>query len=98
MERGSGSEGRQRGGGQHMKCADRQMEELAEDKQTPCSHLVRHLRQAQTEKSGFAKARGKGMGICIADFNDDGWVDVFIANDTEPNLLYLNQGNGTFKK
>ena len=48
MERGSGSEGRRRGGGQHMKCADRQMEELAEDKQTPCSHLVRHLRQAQS--------------------------------------------------
>src|SRR5260370_38471574 len=48
MERGSGSEGRRRGGGQHMKCADRQMEELTEDKQTPCSHLVRHLRQAQS--------------------------------------------------
>src|SRR6266851_7928002 len=48
MERGSGSEGRRRGGGQHMKCADREMEELTEDKQTPCSHLVRHLRQAQS--------------------------------------------------
>jgi hypothetical protein len=47
VEHGSGSEGRRRGGGQHMKCADRQMEELTEDKQTPCSHLVRHLRQAQ---------------------------------------------------
>ena len=47
MERGSGSEGRRRGGGQHMKCAERQMEELTEDKQTPCSHSVRHLRQAQ---------------------------------------------------
>src|SRR5216683_1104797 len=48
MEHGSGSEGRRRGGGQHMKCAERQMEELTEDKQTPCSHLVRHLRQAQS--------------------------------------------------
>src|SRR5260370_32657380 len=48
MELGSGSEGRRRGGGQHMKCADRQMEELTEDKQTPCSHSVRHLRQAQS--------------------------------------------------
>jgi hypothetical protein len=38
------------------------------------------------------------MGIGIADFNDDGWMDVFIANDTEPNFLYLNQGNGTFKE
>jgi hypothetical protein len=51
-----------------------------------------------TERSGFGKSRGKGMGICIADFNHDGWQDVFIANDTEPNFLYLNQGNGTFKE
>ena len=51
-----------------------------------------------TEKSGFSKSPGKGMGIGIADFNDDGWTDVFIANDTEPNFLYLNQRNGTFKE
>jgi hypothetical protein len=51
-----------------------------------------------TERSGFAKALGKGMGIGIADFNEDGWMDVFIANDTEPNFLYLNQGDGTFRE
>lgn len=51
-----------------------------------------------TEKSGFGKVPGKGMGIGIADFNKDGWMDVFIANDTEPNFLFLNQGNGTFKE
>jgi len=51
-----------------------------------------------TERSGFGKASGKGMGIGIADFNNDGWMDVFIANDTEPNFLFLNQGNGTFKE
>ena len=51
-----------------------------------------------TEKSGFGKALGKGMGISIADFNDDGWMDVFIANDTEPNSLFINKGNGTFKE
>ena len=49
-----------------------------------------------TEKSGFVKAKGKGMGIAIADFDDNGWMDVFVANDTEPNFLYLNQGDGTF--
>lgn len=49
-----------------------------------------------TEKSGFVNALGKGMGIGIADYNDDGWMDVFVANDTEPNFLYMNQGDGTF--
>jgi hypothetical protein len=38
------------------------------------------------------------MGIGIADFNNDGWMDVFIANDTERNFLFLNQGDGTFKE
>ncbi len=51
-----------------------------------------------TEKSGLAKSPGKGMGISIADFNNDGWQDVFIANDTEPNSLFMNTGNGTFEE
>ncbi len=51
-----------------------------------------------TEKSGFASALGKGMGIGIADFNGDGYQDVFVANDTERNFLYLNQKDGTFKE
>jgi hypothetical protein len=50
-----------------------------------------------TEKSGFARAPGKGMGISIADFNDDGWQDVFVANDTEANSLFINKGDGTFE-
>jgi hypothetical protein len=51
-----------------------------------------------TEKSGLAAAPGKGMGISIADFNNDGWPDIFIANDTEPNSLFINQKNGTFEE
>jgi hypothetical protein len=51
-----------------------------------------------TEASGIGKALGKGMGISIADFNRDGLMDIFIANDTEPNFLFINQGNGTFKE
>jgi enediyne biosynthesis protein E4 len=51
-----------------------------------------------TEKSGFGAAPGKGMGISIADFNNDGLQDVFIANDTEPNALFINKGNGTFEE
>jgi len=51
-----------------------------------------------TEKSGFGASPGKGMGISIADFNDDGWPDVFIANDTEANHLFINLGNGKFEE
>jgi len=51
-----------------------------------------------TDQSGIGKELGKGMGIGIADFNQDGWLDVFVANDTERNFLFLNQGNGTFKE
>jgi hypothetical protein len=51
-----------------------------------------------TEKSHFSTAHGKGMGIGIADFDDDGAVDVFVANDTEPNFLYRNRNDGTFEE
>jgi hypothetical protein len=51
-----------------------------------------------TQESGIGAALGKGMGVSVADFNGDGRMDIFIANDTEPNLLYVNQGNGVFKE
>jgi hypothetical protein len=51
-----------------------------------------------TEESGIGSMLGKGMGISIADFNGDGLMDIFVANDTEPNFLFINQGNGTFKE
>jgi hypothetical protein len=51
-----------------------------------------------TEKSGIAAAPGKGMGVSIADFDNDGWPDIFIANDTEPNSLFMNQKNGKFEE
>ena len=47
--------------------------------------------------AGFAAAaNGKGMGIAIADVNGDDRMDVFVANDTEPNFLYVNQGGFRF--
>lgn len=51
-----------------------------------------------TDASGFGKVTGKGMGVAIADFNNDDRPDVFIANDTERNLLYLNAGDGQFQE
>jgi hypothetical protein len=49
-----------------------------------------------TDAAGFGKVPGKGMGIAIADFNGDGRIDIFVANDTERNFLYVNGGDGTF--
>jgi hypothetical protein len=51
-----------------------------------------------TDSAGFGKDLGKGMGIAIADFNRDGYMDVFVANDTVRNFLFINQKNGTFKE
>jgi hypothetical protein len=39
-----------------------------------------------------------GMGIAWFDFDEDGWLDLFVANDSGPNFLYRNQGDGTFKE
>ena len=51
-----------------------------------------------SQEAGLTNALGKGMGLGIADFNQDGRPDVFVANDTVQNFLYLNQGNGTFRE
>jgi hypothetical protein len=39
---------------------------------------------------------GKSLGVALLDFDNDGWMDLFVANDTEPNKLYRNNHNGTF--
>jgi len=41
---------------------------------------------------------GKGLGVAFADYDGDGWPDVFIANDSVPESLYHNKGNGTFEE
>jgi enediyne biosynthesis protein E4 len=47
--------------------------------------------------SGIGRHLGKGMGAAVGDVDDDGWPDVFVANDTEPNFLFRNRGDGTFE-
>ncbi len=47
-------------------------------------------------ESGIRAHIGKGMGLGIADFDQDGWLDVYVANDTVPAFLFRNQGDGTF--
>jgi hypothetical protein len=46
--------------------------------------------------SGIGAHRGNGLGVAVADVDDDGWPDVFVANDTMPNFLFHNEHNGTF--
>jgi hypothetical protein len=42
-------------------------------------------------------ARGYGFGVVATDYDDDGWIDLFVANDTTPNFLYRNRGDGRFE-
>jgi enediyne biosynthesis protein E4 len=51
-----------------------------------------------SDKSGIRGHLGKGMGAAIADFNGNGLIDFFVANDTEPDFLFLNLGDGTFQE
>ncbi len=51
-----------------------------------------------SEKAGLNKSQGKGMGVAIADYDNDGRMDIFVANDKTPNFLYHNEGNGAFKE
>ena len=49
-----------------------------------------------TQKAGLGDATSKTLGVTILDFDNDGWPDLLFANDTQPNKLYRNNGNGTF--
>jgi len=50
-----------------------------------------------TVAAGVDKEFGHGLGVVAADFDDDGWIDIYVANDGDPNQLWMNQKNGTFK-
>lgn len=51
-----------------------------------------------TGKSGLHDPTSKSLGVTLIDYDMDGWPDVFIANDTQPNKLYHNNANGTFSE
>jgi enediyne biosynthesis protein E4 len=51
-----------------------------------------------SQKSGIADHPGKSFGAVATDVNNDGLMDLFVANDTMPNFLFLNKGNGKFEE
>ncbi len=48
-------------------------------------------------KAGIADPNGKALGVAFADFDNDGWPDIFVANDSVRQTLYRNKGNGAFE-
>ena len=50
-----------------------------------------------TSASGIADAFGPALGVSTADFNGDGWIDIYVANDGQENQLWMNQRDGSFK-
>ena len=49
-----------------------------------------------SQKAGVGDPTSKSLGVSVFDYNSDGWPDIFVANDTQPNKLYRNNRNGTF--
>jgi hypothetical protein len=50
-----------------------------------------------TDRAGLGRTDGRGFGVVAADLNDDGRVDLYVANDLRPNFVFLNRGDGTFE-
>lgn len=51
-----------------------------------------------TKKAGLWDPSSKALGVALIDFDNDGWMDLFVSNDTEPNKLYRNNHDGTFSE
>jgi hypothetical protein len=65
------------------------------------SRLFRNRRDGTfidvTAAAGMSREFGPALGAATADFNGDGWIDIYVANDLQPNQLWINQCDGTFK-
>jgi hypothetical protein len=65
------------------------------------SHLYRNNRDGTfldvTSAAGLATQFGPALGVSTADFDGDGWIDIYVANDREENQLWINRHDGTFE-
>src|SRR5437867_509302 len=65
------------------------------------SHLFHNNRDGTftdvTASAGLSREFGPALGVVTADFNGDGWIDLYVTNDGQPNHLWINQHDGTFK-
>ena len=50
-----------------------------------------------SESAGIGKADGAGLGVVVGDYDGDGWLDLYVANDATPNQLWINRKDGTFQ-
>ena len=51
-----------------------------------------------SRQSGIYRTDGKGLGVVFGDYDNDGWPDIFVANDSVPNFLFHNKGKGVFEE
>ena len=51
-----------------------------------------------TEKAGIRDPNYYGFGVLFSDFDNDGWPDIYVANDSQPNLMFHNKRDGTFSE
>jgi hypothetical protein len=51
-----------------------------------------------TKSAGIDSTQSKALGVAVCDYDQDGWQDIIVANDTTPNFLFHNQSDGTFKE
>ncbi len=51
-----------------------------------------------SREAGIFRPDGKGLGVVFGDYDNDGWIDIYVANDSVPNFLFHNKGRGVFEE